>query len=115
MTLDVSGNPAVVIDNGSGTTKAGYAAQEAPTCHFPAYIGRPKHMRVLAGSLEGDLFIGNKAQEYRGLLKIKYPLEHGIVTDWDDMERIWQHIYTDELKTLPEEVRGLPILAREAG
>jgi centractin len=58
----------------------------------------------MAGAVEGDVFIGTKAEELRGLLKIKYPLEHGIVTDWDDMERIWQHIYTEELKSLPEEV-----------
>lgn len=58
----------------------------------------------MAGAVEGDTFIGRKAQEYRGLLKIRYPLEHGIVTDWEDMERIWQYIYTDELKTLSEEV-----------
>ena len=36
--------------------------------------------------------------------KIKYPMEHGIVTDWDDMERIWNFVYTDELRTLSEEV-----------
>lgn len=59
----------------------------------------------MAGAIEGDTFIGWKAQELRGLLKIRYPIEHGIVTDWEDMERIWQYIYTDELKTLSEEVR----------
>jgi actin-related protein len=59
----------------------------------------------MAGGLEGDVFIGRRAQEYRGLLKIKYPMEHGIVTDWDDMERIWNWIYTEELGTLSEEVR----------
>lgn len=59
----------------------------------------------MAGAVEGDTFIGRKAQELRGLLKIRYPIEHGIVTDWEDMERIWQYIYTDELKTLSEEVR----------
>ena len=58
----------------------------------------------MAGAVEGDTFIGRRAQELRGLLKIRYPLEHGIVTDWEDMERIWQYIYTDELKTLSEEV-----------
>ena len=60
---------------------------------------------MLAGALEGDVFIGQKAQELRGLLKIKYPLEHGIVTDWDDMERIWEWVYGEGLKTLSEEVR----------
>lgn len=69
-------------------------------------VGRPKHVRVLAGALEGDTFIGKKAQEFRGLLKIKYPIEHGIVTDWDDMERIWNWVYTEELGTLSEEVRA---------
>ena len=67
-------------------------------------VGRPKHIRVMAGALEGDTFIGRKAQEFRGLLKIKYPMEHGIITDWDDMERIWNWVYTEELGTLSEEV-----------
>lgn len=70
-------------------------------------VGRPKHIRVMAGALEGDVFIGKKAQEFRGLLKIKYPMEHGIVTDWDDMERIWNWVYAEELGTLSEEVSRL--------
>jgi actin-related protein len=60
---------------------------------------------VLAGALEGEVFIGQKAAtELRGLLKIRYPLEHGIVTDWDDMEKIWAYVYDEGLKTLSEEV-----------
>ena len=58
----------------------------------------------MAGAIEGDLFIGRRAQELRGLLKIKYPVEHGIVVDWEDMERIWSWVYSDELRTLSEEV-----------
>lgn len=30
------------------------------------------------------------------------------MTDWDDMERIWSHVYTEELRTLSEEVRPPP-------
>lgn len=59
----------------------------------------------MAGSIEGDMFIGKKAQELKGLLKINYPIEHGIVNDWDDMERIWSYIYQSELETASEEVR----------
>jgi len=66
----------------------------------------------MAGALEGDVFIGRKAQEFRGLLKIKYPMEHGIVTDWDDMERIWSWIYAEELGTLSEEVRNIFLTQR---
>lgn len=62
----------------------------------------------MAGALEGDLFIGPKAEEHRGLLAIKYPMEHGVVTDWNDMERIWQYIFSkDQLQTFSEEVLHL--------
>lgn len=108
---DVLTNQPVVIDNGSGTIKAGFAGQDHPKCFFPSFVGRPKHIKVMAGALEGDVFIGRKAQEFRGLLKIKYPMEHGIVTDWDDMERIWNWVYTEELGTLSEEH---PVLLTEA-
>jgi hypothetical protein len=77
---------------------------KCPTNPITSSVGRPKHVRIMAGAVEGDVFIGRRAQELRGLLKIKYPIEHGIVNDWEDMERIWQYIYTDELKTLSEEV-----------
>jgi len=98
-------NAPIVLDNGSGTIRAGFAGDDVPKCHFPSFVGRPKHLRVLAGALEGEVFIGEKAaKELRGLLKIRYPLEHGIVTDWDDMEKIWGYVYDEGLKTLSEEV-----------
>jgi centractin len=59
----------------------------------------------MAGAIQDNLFIGRRAQELRGLLKIKYPMEHGVVTDWDDMERIWGWVYGEGLKALSEEVR----------
>ncbi|KAI0429728.1 actin-related protein, ARP1 class [Xylaria sp. FL1042] len=97
-------NAPIVLDNGSGTIRAGFAGDDLPKCYFPSFVGRPKHMRVLAGALEGEVFIGQKAAtEYRGLLKIRYPLEHGIVTDWDDMEKIWEYVYSEGLKTMSEE------------
>lgn len=65
----------------------------------------------MAGALEGDTFIGSKAQQHRGLLKLHYPLSHGIVTDWDDMERVWSYIYSDELRIESEEH---PVLLTEA-
>ncbi|VDO27261.1 unnamed protein product [Brugia timori] len=109
---DVIANQPVVIDNGSGVIKAGFAGDQTPKCRFANFVGRPKHTRVMAGALEGDLFIGPKAQEYRGLLSLKYPMEHGIVTDWNDMERVWQYIYSkDQLQIFPEEH---PVLLTEA-
>ncbi|KAL7037554.1 hypothetical protein ACKWTF_009273 [Chironomus riparius] len=109
---DVIVNQPVVIDNGSGIVKAGFAGDQIPKCIFPNYMGRPKHIRVMAGALEGDMFVGQRADDHRGLLSIKYPMEHGIITDWNDMERIWTHIYgKDQLSTFSEEH---PVLLTEA-
>lgn len=109
---DVIANQPVVIDNGSGIIKAGFAGDVVPKHHFPNFIGRPKHIRVMEGALEGDIFLGPEAEEHRGLLTIRYPMEHGIVRDWDDMERIWQYIYSkDQLQTFSEEH---PVLLTEA-
>lgn len=45
-------------------------------------------------------------QELRGVMKLQYSMDHGVVTNWADMERIWQHMYSAELKVNPEEVRA---------
>ena len=50
-------NQPIVIDNGSGMIKAGFAGDPVPKVNFPNYVGRPKHTRVMAGSLEGDSFV----------------------------------------------------------
>ena len=42
-----SGAQTVVIDNGSGMVKAGFAGEEAPRCVFPAIVGRPKHASAM--------------------------------------------------------------------
>uniref|UniRef100_A0A914P0T4 Actin n=1 Tax=Panagrolaimus davidi TaxID=227884 RepID=A0A914P0T4_9BILA len=55
---DVITNQPVVIDNGSGMIKAGFAGDPSPKCKFYNYSGRPKHTRCMAGALEGDVFIG---------------------------------------------------------
>ena len=47
----------------------------------------------------------------RGGLILNYPIERGIVTNWDDMEKIWHHTFYQELSVAPEEH---PVLLTEA-
>jgi len=96
------GGTALVVDNGSGMVKAGFAGDDAPRAVFPSIVGRPLY-KVIMGTQAKEHYTGDEAIAIRGVLRLNYPIEHGIITSWDDMEKIWHHTFFSELRVSPEE------------
>ena len=101
---------AIVIDNGTGMIKAGFAGDDAPKACFPNIIGKPKYDAIQVGNNK-EIYIGDDALDKKGILSLEYPLEHGIVNNWDHMQRVSKHTFDNELAVEPEDY---PVLMTEA-
>uniref|UniRef100_A0A914H8B6 Actin n=1 Tax=Globodera rostochiensis TaxID=31243 RepID=A0A914H8B6_GLORO len=102
------------------TLIAGFAGDDVPTAMFPSIVGgerRPRQRRSWMAKAfqtflgQKDAYVGDAAQHERAILTRQYPIEHGIVTNWDDMETIWHHTFENELQVDPKKH---PVLITEA-
>merc|ERR1712178_523373 len=109
---DDDDKPAVIMDNGTGMMKCGLSGEDAPKVTFASCVGYPKQKAMLQGSNK-DYYVGEEAQQKRGILVLKFPLEHGVITNWDDMEKIWAHTFDNELRVLVTEAPMNPRENRE--
>jgi len=106
---------AVVLDNGTGLMKAGFSGDDAPSAMFANCVGyHTKRNPRQEG--EPEYYIGDEAQEKRQILALKYPIDHGMVANWDDMEKIWRYTFEEKLNCVvgaedeaDEDVRGVMI------
>lgn len=87
-----------MIDNGSGVCKCGFAVDTAPQLIFPSILGRPKYNREPVEYLFGD-----QAQKSRGILRLKYPIQGGVIVEWNDMEKLWAHTFYKLLEVNPQD------------
>lgn len=95
-------NPPIVIDNGTGMLKIGYAGEMEPRVVIPMILGRSKSTQLLFDQDLDEYCVGNIVNEKRSLLNLSYPIVNGIVENWDDMVTIWQHVFLNELHILAE-------------
>ena len=86
----------LIIDNGGGLLKAGLSTSSTPYC-VQSLVGTPKHSRVMLSAPSTEKFFGDLAYKYRGLCKLSYPIQNGIITNWNDIIQLWQYLYSDVL------------------
>lgn len=53
---------------------------------------------ILLDPITQDLMVGDEASKLRSMLEVNYPMENGIVRNWDDMKHIWNYTFHEKLK-----------------
>lgn len=86
----------LVIDNGTGYTKMGYAGNYEPNYIVPSVISVATEDKKTSNASKAedvadlDFYIGAEATEKRLNYNVDYPIRHGVVDNWDNMEKYWQ-------------------------
>jgi len=112
--MSKSGLPAVVIDNGTGYTKMGYAGNNDPSYIVPSQIALNEGKASIAtagaktsqqkrGIADLDFFIGDEAEDVRTTYSVTNPIKHGQVENWTHMELFWEHCIFKYLRCEPED------------
>ena len=104
----------IIIDIGTSSIKAGLSGQEKPSLVFPNYFGEMKYSKSVGILKEDDKKkrIGKDCDKYFGVIKLKYPLTHGVFNDDKDIEIIFDHIYSN-LDMSITEIKEHPVLIAE--
>ncbi|XP_072172078.1 actin-related protein 2 [Diadema setosum] len=108
--MDSQGRKVVVCDNGTGFVKCGFAGTNFPSHIFPSLVGRPIiRSSAKVGDIEiKDLMVGDEASQLRSMLEVNYPMENGIVRNWDDMKHVWDYTFGEQrLNINPRECKLL--------
>ena len=93
--MDGSQEYAMVLDCGTATIKAGFSGRDMTSAIIQTVIGRPHE--------EEDYTLnGQQALKKQALVSLKYPIEHGVVVDWQSMERLYDHTFSNELRIDPK-------------
>ncbi|CAG8575439.1 16324_t:CDS:2 [Cetraspora pellucida] len=99
----------LVVDNGTGFVKVGYAGSNFPQHVFPSVVGRPiLRAEEKVGNVEiKNIMVGDEAAELRSMLQMSYPMENGIIKIWEDMKHLWDYTFNEKLKVDPKDCKIL--------
>ncbi|KAI6221791.1 Actin-related protein 2 [Aphelenchoides fujianensis] len=108
--MDSHGRKVIVVDNGTGFVKCGYAGTNFPEHIFPSAVGRPlvRSSQRVNNVLIKDLVVGEECTELRQMLDVNYPMENGVVRNWEDMGHIYDYTFgAQKLDIDPKECKLL--------
>ena len=114
----MSSKTPIIIDLGSYEIKAGFRSNNNfPSTKFLSYIGEPKYDKILRSiniykPQKKDQFVGDNCSQYLGILKLRYPIQHGAFTNERDISLIFNHIFS-KLRLNSEEIHDHPLLITE--
>ena len=102
--LPYSTDAPIVCDNGTGFVKVGFAPSNFPNFSFPSMVGRPLlRFEEKVGDAEvKELVVGDECAAQRAMLDVSYPVENGIVRNWDDMKSLWDYTFSEKMKIDPK-------------
>jgi len=97
------------LDNGTGFVKCGFSGSNFPTAIFPSVVGRPiLRAEEQVGDISiKDIMVGEEAAALRQILQMSYPMENGIVRNWEDMLHVWDYTFQERLKVDPHDCKIL--------
>jgi len=99
----------IVCDNGTGFVKCGFAGANFPTSIFPSMVGRPilRYEERIENVEIKDIMVGDEASKLRSMLEVTYPLDNGIVRNWEDAQHVWDYAFFEKMKINPKESKIL--------
>ena len=94
----------IVVDIGSGITKAGFSGEDGPRAVFSSIVGKPKMPGMIVGMEQKEHYVGEEALSKLDIMDFYHPVVKGEITDWNKFETILHYLFYSELKVVPEEI-----------
>jgi actin, other eukaryote len=92
----------VIVDTGSYSSKSGFSGEDFPKSIIPSKVGTKKTKSPKEIFYGQESFIGQECLQVKDL-KMIFPIESGIIINWEDYEKLLNHIFFKELKVSPDE------------
>ena len=97
----------VIIDIGSGETKAGFGGEDGPRNTFNSLVGIPKMPGCMVGMEKIERYVGDEALSKLEIMNFNAPIQRGEIADWDKFETLLHYLLYDKMKVVPEEISVL--------